>query len=92
MTKPTNSPHVPNELVLFCPLCRFEMMWSKIYLRVAAWNHAGQVGQTDGALGKSTDELLHVTVYVCSGCGKLEFVGQEKTVQKIISEHRKGLR
>ena len=62
------------------------MLNTKMNLRAGGWE-----GFTKGLpfgigeFGEISEELLPVIVYVCPKCGKLEFMAQEKTKQKIIS-------
>ena len=73
--------------VLRCPLCDSKMLHSKRNLRVGGWE--GWTKVLDPAIdlmGEVSEELLPVIMYVCTKCGKLEFMAQEGTKQKIIND------
>lgn len=69
--------------VLRCPLCDSKMLHSEVKLRVGGWSGLMQLVPF-GSWGEVSEELLPVTLYLCPKCGKLEFMAQEKTKQKII--------
>jgi hypothetical protein len=73
-------PRIPR-----CPLCNLKMRHARMSLRVGGWEGVWKgLPLGIGELGEIQEELLPVVVYVCPKCGKLEFVAEEKTRQKII--------
>jgi hypothetical protein len=74
--QPENSSEDNKLQVLKCPLCDSKMLHSKMNLRAGGWEGM--------ARALPLEELLPVIIYVCPKCGKLEFIAQEKTKQKII--------
>jgi hypothetical protein len=64
--------------VVNCSSCNLEMCQAKTKIKL------------DGDdLEKLGEESLHVIVYLCTKCGKMEFVAEEKTRQKLISKSLK---
>lgn len=80
--KDNTEANQPN--ILTCPLCNSKMLHAKADLRIGGWTGLMKLVPF-GELGELGEELLPVTLYVCSKCGKLEFMAQEKTKQKIIN-------
>ena len=73
--------------VLRCPLCSSKMLHSKINLRTGGWEGITKgLPFGFGEIGEIGEELLPVIIYVCLKCGKLEFMAQERTKQRIIFE------
>jgi hypothetical protein len=84
--QPENSSEDDKIQVLKCALCDSKMLHTKMNLRAEGWGGITQalpLGMSE--IGETTEELLPVIIYVCPKCGKLEFMAEEKTKQKIIN-------
>lgn len=60
------------------------MLHSEVELRIGGWSGIMQLVPF-GSWGEVSEELLPVVLHVCPKCGKIEFMAQEKTKQKIIN-------
>jgi len=67
---------------LTCSSCDVVMLNSRMNLRAEVSNK--NVPLAMGEIGEIAEELLPVLIYMCPKCGKIEFMAQEKTKQKII--------
>ncbi|MCW4003934.1 MAG: hypothetical protein NWE95_08495 [Candidatus Bathyarchaeota archaeon] len=70
--------------ILRCPLCESKMLHSDANLRIGGWTGLLKLVPF-GSLGELGEELLPVTLFICPKCGKIEFMAQEKTKQRIIN-------
>ena len=63
------------------------MLHSKLNLGAGGWDGITKgLPFGIGEIGEIGEELLPVIIYVCTKCGKLEFMAQERTKQRIIFE------
>ncbi len=86
--QPTESFEDNKLRVLSCPLCGSRMLNTKMSLRAGDWEGFTKgLPLGIGEIGEISEELLPVIIYVCPKCGKLEFMAQEKTKQKIIDKY-----
>jgi hypothetical protein len=69
---------------LTCSLCNVEMLNSRMNLKVETANK--RVPLAMGKIDEISEELLPVVIYLCPNCGKMEFMAQQKTKQRIINE------
>lgn len=68
---------------LVCSLCDTQMVSAKASLRIGGWTGLMKLVPF-GSLGEIGEEKLPVILHVCPKCGKLEFIAQKATKQKII--------
>ena len=72
---------------LTCSLCDIAMLNSRMNLK--AETSTKSVPLTIGKIGEIPEEILPVLIHVCPKCGKIEFMAQEKTKQRIIDRSQK---
>jgi hypothetical protein len=72
---------------LTCSLCNIVMLNSRMNLKIE--ESTKSVPPAIGKIDEISKELLPVLIYMCPNCGKIEFVAQEKTKQRIINKDQK---
>jgi hypothetical protein len=73
----TPEDQAKNAPVPSCSLCNVEMSQTRTTFRINGWEGL-HPKFADAESGKLREELLHVIIYLCPKCGKIEFRADEK--------------
>ncbi len=79
-----------NAPVISCFSCNLEMCQAKTKFRIDGWEGLQQ-SPANGELERLGEEFLPVIIYLCPKCGKIEFVAEEKTKQRLLSLFSRNL-
>lgn len=72
--------------ILKCPLCGSEMNCNEVKLRMVGSQGLTEILSISSFYDVSGEIILPLLLYVCTNCGKIEFMAKGRKTQKILKK------